>query len=147
LGLEIEVSSDRVTVCQSTYTKNILQKLGMNECKPVGLPMVQGNLTERSNVSKKVNFPYRETIGALMYLMLGSRPNLAYVIGLLSRNLESPTDDDVLRVKFVFRFLSAGVKKLCFKANFKPGVLEAFSDAGFGGCVQTGKSTTGVVST
>jgi hypothetical protein len=35
-------------------------------------------------------FPYLQAVGAIMYLMIGSRPDLAYSVGVLSRSIESP---------------------------------------------------------
>ena len=34
--------------------------------------------------------PYREAIGSLMYLMIGSRPNIAFAVGKVARFCESP---------------------------------------------------------
>ena len=47
-------------------------------------------------------FPYRQAVGALMYLMLGTRPDLADSVGFISRSLENSTQEDVVRVKRVF---------------------------------------------
>ncbi|XP_075151999.1 uncharacterized protein LOC142226026 [Haematobia irritans] len=80
---------------------------------------------------RESTFPYRQAVGGLMYLLLGSSPDLAYSIGFLSRTLESPSSEDVMRVKRVFRY-----------NNPK---LECFSDADFGGCMKTGRSTSGVI--
>ena len=43
-----------------------------------------------NKVTKEHNFPYRQAIGALMYLKLGTRRDLPYRIGFLSRSLEKP---------------------------------------------------------
>ena len=47
--------------------------------------------------NKEVDFPYRQAVGALMYLMLGTRPDLAYTVGFLSRTLEKPLAEDIIR--------------------------------------------------
>lgn len=46
-------------------------------------------------------FSYRQTVGAVMYLMLDTHPDLAYSIGFLSKNLENPSSEDVVKVKRV----------------------------------------------
>lgn len=91
-------------------------------------------------------FPYRQAIGAIMYLMLGTRPDLAYSVSFLSRTLENPSSEDVVRVKRVFRYI-AGTIDLCIVYNRgkKESLLECYSDADFGGCLSTGRSTSGVV--
>ena len=34
------------------------------------------------------NVPYREAVGSLMYLMIGSRPDLAFAVSNVSRYME-----------------------------------------------------------
>ena len=80
-----------------------------------------------------------------MYLMVGTRPDLAYSVGYLSRSLENPTAEDVLRVKRVFRYLSGTINYgITYQANAFKG-LECYSDSDFSGCKATGKSTSGYV--
>lgn len=55
--------------------------------------------SEKSGKLEKVVFPYQQVVGSIMYLMTGSRPDLAYSIGVLSKNLENPSPKVVARVK------------------------------------------------
>ncbi|GAX73441.1 hypothetical protein CEUSTIGMA_g893.t1, partial [Chlamydomonas eustigma] len=48
---------------------------------------------------------YRETVGALMYLQTGTRPDLAYVVGLLARFFQSPTELHMDLLTSVMRYL------------------------------------------
>jgi hypothetical protein len=56
-------------------------------------------------------FPYREAIGSLMYLMIGTRPDLAYAIGKLSQHCENQSKSNWLSVKRVFRYLKGTCNK------------------------------------
>jgi len=61
---------------------------------------------KEEDASEKLNnFPYRQAVEALLYLMLGSRPNLAFSVGFLSRSLEKPTSTDISKLKHVFRYI------------------------------------------
>lgn len=83
-----------------------------------------------------------------MYLMLGTRPDLAYSVGFLSRNLENPTEEDIVRVKRVFRYIAGTMNMgIIYRSSIDSGILKCFSDADFGGCIATGRSTSGVVIT
>ena len=81
-----------------------------------------------------------------MYLMLGSRPDLAYAVGFLSRSLENPTTEDLARLKRVFRYIASTINLgIMYRQNAVKGVFKSYSDADFGGCTKTGQSTSGVV--
>lgn len=145
LGLEIEHLEDgSVKIGQEAYATKVLQRFGMSDCRPVHTPILKEKevCTEETN---ETEFPYREAVGALMYLMMGTRPDLAYSISVLSRKLENPSKEDWMKVKRIFRYIASSMQKcIIYKSGFKPGVLECFSDADFGGCMQTGRSTSGV---
>jgi hypothetical protein len=107
LGLEIEHEEKFIKIHQKTYAKKILERFNFLECKPVSTPMLKGteiSTSEKDNQAQK--FSYRQAVRALMYLMLGKRPDLAYSVGLVSRTLENPTGEDVIRVKRVFRYIA-----------------------------------------
>ena len=49
----------------------------------------QGPQTEEGR-NQMTKHPYRAVVGSLMYLMIGTRPDLAYPLGRLSSFLENP---------------------------------------------------------
>ena len=60
----------------------------MADCKAVGTPIVKDDAEEKD--AKESRFPYRAAVGALMYLMTGTRPNIAFAVRVVSRTLENP---------------------------------------------------------
>jgi hypothetical protein len=89
LGLEISQDSEgSIKVSQSAYTKKILEQFKMSHCRPCTTPMTKSEkiLTENDTDEETVKFPYRSAVGALMYLMTGTRPDIAYAVGVASRN-------------------------------------------------------------
>ena len=83
-----------------------------------------------------------------MYLMLGTRRDLIYRVGYLSRSLENPKAQVVIRVKKVLRYIAGTLKNgITYFQNSEVGILQCYSDAdaAFGGCVQGGRSTSVVV--
>jgi transposase InsO family protein len=147
LGLEIEHEEKFIKIHQKTYAKKILERFNFSECKPVSTPILKGteiSTSEKDNQAQK--FPYRQAVGALMYLMLGTRPDLAYSVGFISRTLENPTREDVIRVKRVFRYIAGTLDLgIVYRSNVDEGILDVYSDADFGGCTSTGRSTSGVI--
>lgn len=77
--------------------QNVLERFGFLSYKPISNPLLKDAEVSRSRKDdiKKYNYPYREAVGALMYLMYGSGTDLAYSVGILSRLHETPLVDDV----------------------------------------------------
>src|ERR1700678_2230730 len=75
------------------------------------------------------NVPYREAIGALNWVAVGTRPDIAFVVGQLAQFMESPGKVHWEAVKRVLRYLK-GTKdlKLTYGKSGNQG-LEAFIDA------------------
>lgn len=75
----LSVNNDRqngvLSIDQSKYTQSILEKFCMEESNPRAVPM-EARLELEKNEGPTVNVPYRELLGSLMYLMLGTRPHI-----------------------------------------------------------------------
>lgn len=73
-------------VTQTRYILDILEKYGMKQCNPIMTPTeLQVKVFEKSTKeTKNKNWPYRELIGALMYLAVGMRPDLANTVSRLA---------------------------------------------------------------
>ncbi|GFY41846.1 integrase core domain protein [Trichonephila inaurata madagascariensis] len=90
-------------------------------------------------------FPYRQAVGALMYLMVGTRSGLAQSVGFLSRSLENPSADDIFRVR-VFSYIAGSVGYgITYHATEAKGMLHCYSDSDLGGCTKTSRSNSGYV--
>lgn len=147
LGLEIQQAENFIKISQKAYAKKVLERFNFSDCKPVSTPMLKGaDISTSGKDDEETKFPYRQAVGALMYLMLGTRPDLAYSIGFVSRSLENPTQQDVVRVKRVFRYIAGTLDLgIVYRRDVDRGLLDVYSDADFGGCTSTGRSTSGVV--
>lgn len=69
----------------------------MEDCRTVQTPMGSQfkvkALSEKEELEQTEfmsNIPYASVVGSLMYAMVGSRPDLAYVVGLISRYMGKP---------------------------------------------------------
>jgi len=108
LGIEIDQQSDgSVKIHQFAYTEKLLKKFGMSECRPCVTPIISSEKATDSDDTEthSVKFPYRSAVGALMHLMTGTRPDIAYAVSVVSRSMENPTRSDVTQVKRNFRYL------------------------------------------
>ena len=81
-----------------------------------------------------------------MFLMVGTRPDLAFAIGKLSQHCADPLESHWLSVKRILRYVrgtqNVGIEY--HKSDSTP-KLHGFSDADWGGCGISRKSTSGFV--
>ncbi|XP_055622886.1 uncharacterized protein LOC129766386 [Toxorhynchites rutilus septentrionalis] len=88
---------------------------------------------------------YRSVVGALLYIAVCARPDIATSVGILGRKFSAPTEADWTAAKRVVRYLK-GTKKWKLQLGGKNAeALVAFSDSDWAGDKSTRKSTTGYV--
>ncbi|UYV70736.1 hypothetical protein LAZ67_8000407 [Cordylochernes scorpioides] len=76
--------------------------------------------------------PYRQTIGSLMYLMTGTRPDIAYAVSRVSQFMNNPGPSHWTAVKKIFGYLKATKNiGICFGGSSCTSTLIGFSDADF----------------
>ena len=72
----------------------------MQDAKGVKTPMQKNfNLESGSPFSESV--PYRQAIGILMYLMVGTRPDIAYAVSCKPRHVGKATETHWIAVKHI----------------------------------------------
>jgi len=141
LGMEVFHSDQGVQLSQKTYAELILERFNMSDCKPISTPLDPKAALKEGNPSEHVSFPYREAVGSIMYLMVGTRPDLASAIGLVSRFLENPSSDHVNAVKRILRYIK-GTLDFCLEYKVGSSLnLKGYVDSDWGGCQTTRRST------
>lgn len=148
LGMRIIRRDNSISMDQSSYILNILNKFQMTNCKPAATPIDE----KVDHIAMKVdddqcNAPIRSAIGCLMYLMLCTRPDLCYAVNTLSQYSNKQNSTLWTNIKRVLRYLKGTVNlKLIYEKDESADVLTGFSDSDWGGQEGTDRrSTTGFV--
>ncbi|KAG6590544.1 putative integrase [Phytophthora cinnamomi] len=128
LGIEVVDNADgSVTLSQARYINDILERFGMQDCKPAASPVDISMKLVSSDAMTKLDAPFREAVGALMHLMTSTRPDIAFAVGYVSRFMENPQVEHWIAVKRIFRYLQ-GTKS--HGIRFSPGKDIDFQVAG-----------------
>ena len=145
MGLEIERSDDKLIISQQKFIEKVLCKFGMSDCNPIATPMEVGLKLERAEENKRTKHPYRELLGSLMYIMIGSRPDICYALTYLSRFQDCASDVHWAHLKRLLRYLK-GTTKLClqYQINKAPTIL-TYVDSDWANDIEERKSTTGFI--
>jgi hypothetical protein len=76
LGLQIRQSNQGIFISQTKYIREMLNKFGMEECKPVTTPMQTSCKLSKDNDSKSIDHrQYMSMVGSLLYVTT-SRPDV-----------------------------------------------------------------------
>ncbi|XP_048619931.1 secreted RxLR effector protein 161-like [Brassica napus] len=112
---------------------------------PVGAHFKLSSLDDAEAETNMEDIPYANAIGSIMYAMIGTRCDLGYGLGLVSRFLSKPGMVHWTAVKWVLRYLKGTQDlKLCFRKNeaFK---VEGFYDSDFSSDLDKRMSISGYI--
>ncbi|CAL2243024.1 unnamed protein product [Prunus armeniaca] len=145
LGIEVVQSSCGIFISQRKYAQEVLERFRMSNCNPVQNPIVPGfKITRDAEGESFDSTYYKQIIGSLMYLT-ATRPDIMYVVSLLSRFMEKPIELHYLAAKRVLRYLKGTVDYGLFYKKGKSNELVGFSDSDYAGDLEDRKSTSGHV--
>ncbi len=156
LGWEIERNPIRgsMFIHQSRYAEEIIKKFG-NNVPLYSTPMephvkLSKNQSPSDDVGKALmqTYPYRSLVGSLMYLAMGTRPDVVFAVQQLSQFLTNPEKAHWDAAQRVIGYL-AGTKSLGLVlggpiSHTKP-ILSAYVDADYAHCSDTRRCISGYV--
>ena len=156
LGMEItrDRSGYELFVSQEEYLWKVLGSYDMDQCKAVSTPLgahfklkTPTDIEHREEEEFMKKVPYQNAVGSIMYSMVGTHPDLAHVVGVVSRFMSKPMKEHWQAVKWVMRYIKGSVDtRLSFK---KKGdfIVRGYCDSDYAGDLDQSKSTTGMVFT
>jgi hypothetical protein len=136
---------------QKQYIKEILEKYGMQDCKPAATALdasmkLKKNVGELAIEERKImeQVPYRQAVGSLQYLVQGTRPDIAFAVSKFGQYTENPGVQHWGALKHVLRYLkrTMNMELTISKDDLK---LEAYCDSDWASCIDERKSQTGYV--
>lgn len=154
--LGIQISRDRsrgiLGLSQRNYIERVLKRYGMHDCKPLETPVAKGDkfsLTQCPKGSLEIQemqkFPYASVVGSLMYAQVCTRPDIAFITGMLGRYLSNPGMDHWKAAKRVMRYLKRTKHHALTYRRSETLEIIGYSDSDFAGCQDSKRSTSGYV--
>ena len=112
LGFKFTQEDNYISLSQAHFVETLLQKFGLENANPVSThidPNINLDTPETSeNEDKpngKISNSYATLIGSLMYLVLGTRPDISYAVNKLAQFTQKPQPKHWTAVKRIFRYL------------------------------------------
>ncbi|WVZ57628.1 hypothetical protein U9M48_007990 [Paspalum notatum var. saurae] len=145
LGLEVKQTEKGISIGQAAYAAKLLARSGMEGCSACTVPLEKKNKLTKKNESPAVNATeYRSIVGGLRYLV-NTRPDLAYLVGFMSRFLEEPKEDHYAAVKHLLRYVAGTLDHGVFYGRGGSRRLVGYSDSDHAGDHDDRRSTSGVL--
>lgn len=131
LGIKISRNFEKqvITIDQISAIENLVKKFNIENCKHFKTPM-EKNLDLKRSCDDKLNtkLPYKELLGSLMYIMMGSRPDICFSVSYFGKFQDCATDEHFKHLLRVLKYLKSTINyKLYFCRSDKN--LVGYSDA------------------
>src|SRR4051812_48764381 len=156
--LGIEIHRDRkngvLGLSQKAYCEKILKKYNIHASNATPTPIVKGDSfgkfqcpKNQYEIDQMKSVPYASAVGSLQYAQVCTRPDLAFINGVLGRYQENPGIEHWKMVKKALRYVQ-GTKGLMLTYRRSDSLeIKGYSDADFAGDKDDRKSTTEYVFT
>jgi hypothetical protein len=152
LGVRFNWRKDgSIRLDQEFYARQILEEFGMADCNPVSSPIspsmqIHTSLEDSSRLGRQDHKLFRRLIGRLIFLVIATRPDIAFAVNQLSQYLAEPRRVHLAAVKHVLRYIKGTIDfGLTFgaKGSSQKGLI-AYADSAYANSAKN-RSTTGFI--
>jgi hypothetical protein len=120
LGMQViqDEAAGTLEIVQTAYIDQLLERYGMANCSPVSTPM-EGQLKRLERDDPAVlpepdRKRYMSIVGAVLYLAMVTRPDVAYAVQALGRHMQACGPEHMVAAKRLLRYLK-GTRTLGIK--------------------------------
>ncbi|XP_071740067.1 uncharacterized mitochondrial protein AtMg00810-like [Rutidosis leptorrhynchoides] len=142
LGISATHSSSGLFLSQKKYTVDILERADMLQGKPCRTPADTHKKLDSAGTPVSDPTLYRSLAGALQYLTF-TRPDISYAVQQICLYMHDPREPHMNALKRILRYVRGTIDHgLQIHTSSTDGLI-AYSDADWGGCSSSRRSTSG----
>ena len=107
LRMRIVRKGSNIHLDQCAYLEKVLERCGMTNARPAPTPLPAGYIPapNKGQAKPELRSRFQTVIGSLLYLMLGTRPDLAFAVTKLAQFASNPSDEHLDRALYICRYL------------------------------------------
>ncbi len=151
LGMRIvhNRADKRLEIDQSGYITDILERFSMADANPHNTPLPSGadvHLVQYTGQASSSDIKhYQSLIGSLLYIQIGTRPDISFAVSRLAQYATNPSPQHLKLAQYVLGYL-VGTKDMCIRFDGTAGEgLVGYSDSSLGDQTDDRHSTSGYV--
>jgi len=145
LGMKVNKTASHITIDQKAYLKMVLERFDMHNAKIAPTPILSGYVPQENKgaVDPVRRQKFQSVIGSLLYLMLGTRPDIAFAVIKMSQFSANPSQDHLDKAMYIMRYL-VGTQNyhVVYDGRLNEGLI-AHTDSDWAGNPIKRRSTTG----
>jgi len=107
LQMRITRKGHAIHLDQCVYLQKVIEHCGMLNAKSTSTPLLAGYYAAKNTapVDAELHSCFQMVIGSLLYLMLGTRPNIAFAVMHLLCHATNPSQHHLNKVLYICRYL------------------------------------------
>ena len=107
LQMRITCKGRAIHLDQCVYLQKVVERCGMQNAKTTSTPLLAGYYATKNTepIDTELRSHFQTVIGSLLYLMLGTRPDIAFAVTHLSRHATNPSQDHLNKALYICCYL------------------------------------------
>ncbi|KAL7281533.1 hypothetical protein ACG7TL_004850 [Trametes sanguinea] len=145
LRMRIQRSGSMIRIDQCAYLEKVLQRCGMQNAKSAPTPLPAGYYPKPNDgtADPTLRSRFQTVIGSLLYIMLGTRPDIAFAVTKLSQFAANPSQEHLNKALYICRYL-IGTRSYALVYKGASGLgISACTDSDWGSDPSSRRSQTG----
>jgi hypothetical protein len=121
----------RIYLDQTAYLQKVLQCFKLQNANPAHTPLPEGYqpLPNMSPADPSLHSQFQQVIGSLLYIMLGTCPDIAFAVTKLSQRTTNPSEDHLSRALYICHYLLGTSDYALVYDGPSDSRLEAYADS------------------
>jgi hypothetical protein len=140
-------SNKKLIIDQIDYAKKVVERFGQQNAKPTYVPLPVGYQPKANEGTAKPEQRsyYQSIIGSLLYLALGTRPDIVHAVIMMSQFMVNPSEDHINKSLHIIRYVNTNLNsKIGYDGKQEEGFI-AYADADWASDHISRKSVTGYI--
>ena len=105
--MQIKRDGHKILIDQCSYLEKVLKCFGMQNARTTPTPLPQGYYPSKhlGSVDPELQSRFQQVIRSLLYITLGTRPDVAYAVAALSQHAANPSKEHLDKALYICRYL------------------------------------------
>ena len=105
LHMKVHRDGSKINLDQCAYLETVLERCGMQNCKSAATPLLARYMLEPVSLDTAINPElqrrYKMVIGSLLYLMIGTRPDIVFAVTKLAQFAACPSEEHFNKALYI----------------------------------------------